>query len=181
MFIFLFYHVVGYILLLFMVLSCSLPSCAAQSFLFVCFWGSRFWSPTINQRSLSQSEGWFSFILFCWREKYHWTGLLGLPINYTNMQLWKEMCPTFNFCRKHFWPFGKLTWLDKNIFHWIVKTSLKDDFVIYYFLWGPWIVTIVSCFCPLVLSTCCNGELLIACLHRTFCFKKIRAATTTAF
>ena len=92
------------------------------------------------------------------------------------------MCPIFNFCRKHSWPIRKLIWLDKNIFHWIVKTGLTDDLIMYYSLWGPWIVKIVSCFCPLVLSICHSGELFITCPHRPLCFnKKIRTTNTTVF
>ena len=43
-----------------------------------------FCSPVINQISLSQSKAWFPFILLCRWEKYHWTGPLGLCINYNN-------------------------------------------------------------------------------------------------
>ena len=87
--------------------------------------GSQFCSPAINQISLSQSKGWFPFIL------------------------------------KHFWPIGKLIWLDKNILHWGVETGLMDCFFMYYFLRGTWIVKIVKYFNPLVLSTCHNWDLLI--------------------
>ena len=75
----------------------------------------------------------------------------------------------------------KLIFLDKNIFHWRVKTGLKDNFIIYYFLRQPRIVKIVNCFGPLGLSTCHNWELFIAHPHRPLCFKKIRTTTTTAF
>ena len=96
------------------------------------------------------------------------------------------MCPIFNFCGKHFRTIGnhfrtKLIWLDKNIFHWRVEIDLNDDFIMYYFLEGPWIVKIVNCFCPLVLSTCHNWELLISRPHWPLCFKKIRKTTTTVF
>ena len=53
---------------------------------FVCFWGSWFCTPAINQTSVSQSKGWFSFVLLCRREKYHWKVSLDLHINYTNMR-----------------------------------------------------------------------------------------------
>ena len=92
-----------------------------------------------------------------------------------------EIYPIFIFCRKHFWPVGKLTWLDKNTFYGVVEAGLKDDFVMYYFLQGPRIVKINSCFCPMVLSTCHNGELLIFRPHSPLCLKKIRTTTTTAF
>ena len=81
----------------------------------------------------------------------------------------EEMCPILSFCRKHFWPIGKLTWLDKNIFHWSVETGIK------YF------TTIINYYCPLVLSAGHNWELLIAPKHRPLCYKKIRTTTTTAF
>ena len=57
--------------------------------------------------------------------------------------------------------------------------SLKTGF--YYFLRGPWIFKTVNCFCPLVLSTCHNWELLISNPARPLCFKRIRTATTTSF
>ena len=59
----------------------------------ICFYRDRFCSPAINQISLSQSKGWFPFFLLCRWEKYHWTGLLGLHINYTNMisELYQHM------------------------------------------------------------------------------------------
>ena len=47
---------------------------------FVCFWGSWFCTPAINQTSVSQSKGWFSFVLLCRREKYHWKVSLDLHI-----------------------------------------------------------------------------------------------------
>ena len=181
MFIFLFNLVLGCVLLFFIMLSCSLPCCAVPIF-FVCFWGSWFCSLAINQTCISQPKGWFSFILLCRQEKFiglvHWVYIYKL---YQHVTMWGEMCPIFNFCGKYFWPIGKLTWLDKNIFHWIVVTGLKDEFIMYYFLMGPWIVKIVSCFCPMVLSGGHNGEIFIACPHYPFCFKKIRTTTTIAF
>ena len=45
---------------------------------------SQFCSPAINQISCGQLKGWFPFILLCTQERYHWTGLLGWHINYTN-------------------------------------------------------------------------------------------------
>ena len=77
--------VLGCLLLLFIVLSHSLPCCAAQIFLFVCFQRSWICSPTINQTSPRQSKDWFPFILICRQEKCHWTDPLGLCINHTNM------------------------------------------------------------------------------------------------
>ena len=58
--------------------------CTAQIFLFICLNRYRFCSPAINQTSLSQSKGWFPFILCCRWEKYHWTGPLGLYIKCAN-------------------------------------------------------------------------------------------------
>ena len=58
----------------------------------VCFHRSRIFCPAINQTSPSQSKGCFPFNLICKREKYHWTGLLSLRINYTNLsseKYWK--------------------------------------------------------------------------------------------
>ena len=49
--------VLGCLLVLFIVSSCSLPCCAALICLFVCFSGSWFCNLGINQTSLSQSEG----------------------------------------------------------------------------------------------------------------------------
>ena len=43
-----------------------------------------------------------------------------------------------------FWPTRILIRLDENILHWRVEASLKDDFVVYYFLPGPSILKIVS-------------------------------------
>ena len=77
--------------------------------------------------------------------------------------------------------YKKLIWSNKNTFHWVVETGLKDDFIMYYFLWRPSIMKTVNCFCPLVLSICQYWELLIANPHRPLCFKKIRTTTSTAF
>ena len=58
----------------------------------VCFHRRRIFCPAINQTSPSQSKGCFPFNLICKREKYHWTGLLSLRINYTNLsseKYWK--------------------------------------------------------------------------------------------
>ena len=41
--------------------------------------------------------------------------------------MWEEICPFFNFCRKHFWSIEKSIWLDKKVFHWRVETSLNKD------------------------------------------------------
>ena len=71
------------LLLSFILLSCSLPCCTVL--IFACFYGCQFCSPAINQIFPSQSKGWFPLILLCWQEKYHWTGPLGLCINYSNM------------------------------------------------------------------------------------------------
>ena len=166
----------GFLLLSFVVLSCSLPSCAY----FFVFEGADFVVQPYSI-SLSQSKGWFSFILLWRREKCHWMSSLGLYYKlHLHATIWREMCSIFNFCGKHFSPIRKLTWLDKNIFHRKLETYLKNDFIMYYFLRGPWIESIVSSFCPLALSTCRNGELLIPPTHRSLCFKKIRT-TTTAF
>ena len=54
-----------------------------------------------------------------------------------------------------------------------------DDFIMYYFLWGLYLVKTVNC--PLVLLTCHNQELLFTCPHRPLRFKKIRKTTTTVF
>ena len=156
--------------------SSSLPSWASLIFLFVCFYGRRFCSPTINQTSLSQSKGWFSFILLCRREN------IELVVGFTyklhqHATIWGEMRPIFNFCGKHFWPIGKLKWLDKNIFHWIVETGLKGDFIMCHFLKEPWILKIVSCFCPPVLSTYHNGVLLVVLTHTALSFKKLISNT----
>ena len=92
-----------------------------------------------------------------------------------------EMWPILNFCGKHFWPIRKLIWLDRNIFHWRVKTDLKDYFIMYYFLGGPWIVKIINSFCSLVLSTCHNWEILVAHPHRSLLLEKTRTTATIAF
>ena len=158
--------------LLFCSLCCHVHSIAAMRWFF-CFWASQFRSPAIKQTSLSQFKGWFLFILLCRQE----ISLNNIFAGFTHKfyqhatTIWEEMCPTFTFCGKQFWPIGKLTWLDKNIFHWVVETDFKDEFIKYYFLWRPWIVKTVGCFCPLVLSsTCRNRELLIANPHRPLWF-----------
>ena len=96
---------------------------------------------------------------------------------YKHGAIWGELSPIFNFCGKHFWPVGKLTWLNKNIFHSIVETGLKNDFIMYYFQCGPWIVKTVSCFCPLVLPTCHNGELPIVRPHRPLCYAPLSSSS----
>ena len=45
--------------------------------------------PAVNQKSPSQSKGWFPFILICRREKCHCTVPLVYQINYTNMS-WEQ-------------------------------------------------------------------------------------------
>ena len=96
--------------------------------------------------------------------------------------MWEEICPFFNFCRKHFWSIEKSIWLDKKVFHWRVETSLnKDGFIMYYFLQEPRIIKFASCFHSLVISTCHNGKLLITHPQRPWCSKKIRTTTITAF
>ena len=64
--------VLGCLLLSFILLSYFLPRCTTLNYQSVCFYGSRFCSPIINQASLSQSKVSFPFILPCWREKFHW-------------------------------------------------------------------------------------------------------------
>ena len=94
--------------------------------------------------------------------------------------MWEEICPFFNFCRKHFWSIEKSIWLDKKVFPWRVETSLnKDGF--YHVLFLARIIKIASCFHSLVISTCHNGELLITHPQRPWCSKKIRTTTITAF
>ena len=92
--------------------------------------------------------------------------------------IWISQCVSLFFFPELGWPIGKLICLDKNIFHWRVVTGLKYGFIMYYFQQEPWIVKIVNCFCPLVLSTCHNCELLIACPHKSLCFRKIRTTIT---
>ena len=99
------------------------------------------------------------------------TALIPLYKNNFNFNL--PMCSSF-FLPCACLTYRKLIGLDKKMFHWRVETGLKNDFIKYFFLWGPWIVKIVNCFCTLVLSTCLNWELLIALLHRLLSFKKIR-------
>ena len=64
-------------------------------FVLFCFYRGWFCSPAIIQISLSQSKGWFPFILLCKREKYLWTCPLGFRINYTNMisELYQQLYP----------------------------------------------------------------------------------------
>ena len=57
--------------------------------------------------------------------------------------------------------YQNLIWLDKNVFHWRVKTGIRDDFIMCYVLWGPWIIKMVNCFFPLMVSTCHSWELFI--------------------
>ena len=66
-----FCHVLGCLLLLSIVLSFSLPCCAALIFsLFVSFQRTQVCSSTISQTCPSQSKVWFSFTSICRREKY---------------------------------------------------------------------------------------------------------------
>ena len=117
----LFCPVLGCHIFLFIVLSWLLPSCTALIF-FVCFWESWFCSPAINQICLSQCKDWFSFILLCRQEKYYWTGLLGLDINYTNMWLYQyeEKYAPSSISAENIFDQSKneLDWI--NIFHWII-------------------------------------------------------------
>ena len=85
---------------------------------FVClFLQSRFCSPAINQISHSQSKGWFPFILLCRWEKYNWTGLLGLHINYTNMisELYQHMY-SYTSCKSH--ELWKMSSVLSNCYNW---------------------------------------------------------------
>ena len=143
-------------------LCCHAHSLAALcwTFLFVCFWESHF----ADKKNII--------------ELVRWVYIYKL---YQHASIRGEMCPIFNFCWKYFWPLGKLTWLGMNIFNWIVETDLKDDFVMCYFLWGSWIVKIVSCFCPMVLWTYHNRELLIACPHSPLWFKIITTTRPNIF
>ena len=122
-------------------------SLRCADFFCFCFYRNLFCSPAINQISLSQSKDWFPFILLCRREKYRWTGPLGLCINYTNriselylhMYLLKINLNVINcLSLVH-------TYRRKIIFHWRLKTGLKDGFIMYYSLWGPSFVKIVNC------------------------------------
>ena len=129
MFIFLFCPLLGCLLLLFILLSCSLPSCTVLIFLLVCFWRSWFCSPAIIHIS-NQSKAWFSFIfLYSWK-KYHRLGSPSLPINYTNMQLYEEKYVSYSISAESIFDQSG-NWLDKNIFHLIVKTGFMDDFITY--------------------------------------------------
>ena len=77
--------------------SCHSHSLAALClfFFFVCFWRSWFCRPAIIHIS-NQSKAWFSFFFLYSREKYNWLGWLGLPINYTNMQLYEVKCVSYS-------------------------------------------------------------------------------------
>ena len=121
------------------------------------FYRRRFDSPAINQISLSQSKGWFPFILLCRWEKYHWTG----RINYTNMisELYQHM---YSYTRRFFTA--------------DLKQTLRMIFSMCYFCKSHELWKIST-----VLSTCLNWELLIGRPHRPSCFKKIRIITTTAY
>ena len=119
---------------------------------FVCFYRNGFCSPPINQISLSQSKGWFPFILLYRQEKYHWIINSKLQINYTNriselhlhmyllkiISIWQILIKIGSHIK------GKLIWLNKNISHWRVETGLKDGFIMYYFLWEPSVAKIVN-------------------------------------
>ena len=107
-------------------------------FFFFHFYGSRLCGPGMNQISLSQYKGWFSFIL------------------------------------KHFWPIRELIWLYKQSLRMILSCI---TILLYYCV--TWMVTIVNCFCPLVLTTCHNWELLIAHPHKPLCFHKITTLITS--
>ena len=105
--------VFGYLLLL-LTWAAMLAISLHWAHFFVCFYRSLLCSPAISQISLSQSEGWFSFILLCRQEKYRWTGPLGLCINYTNI-CDSAMCNSA--CRwfigekaKIFWSYVKQFW-----------------------------------------------------------------------
>ena len=125
------------------------------------FYRSWFCSPAINQLSLSQSVCWFPFILLCKWEKYHWTGLLGLRISYTNK---------ISELYQHMYSYTSIFFTAE------LKQALRMILSMYYFcesheLWKM----------STVLSTFHNWELLIARPHWLLCFKKIRTTTTTAF
>ena len=94
--------VLGCLLLSFIVLSCLLFCCTVLLFFFIRFYRSWFSSPAINQISHSQSKSWFSFILLFRWEKYHWTGLMGLRINYSIMisELYQDMY-SYNSSKNH--------------------------------------------------------------------------------
>ena len=66
------------------------PLLCCTKFFVCCFYGSPFYSLAINPTSLSQSKGWFLFILLCRREKYHRIGLLCLHINCT-YKSWEQL------------------------------------------------------------------------------------------
>ena len=67
---FLFYPVLGCLVLSITALSCSLPRCTLLIFVFV-FTEADFVAQPINQRSLSQSKGRFTFILLSRLKRYH--------------------------------------------------------------------------------------------------------------
>ena len=87
MFVFFFCPVLSCVLFSFTVLSCFLPPCAAPIFFCLFLW-KWFCSPTINQTSLSQSRGWFPFIVkhfwpvrkLFWLDQniFHWRVKTGL-------------------------------------------------------------------------------------------------------
>ena len=122
--------------------ACSLAVLRWFFCLFVCFYRNRFCRPAINQISLSQSKGWFPFMLLCRWEKYHWTGPLSLYINYLNTisELHQHVYSLKNYLNviNIAWSlvqthiYGKLIWLNKNIFHWRIETSFKA--CVHYFL-----------------------------------------------
>ena len=127
----------------------------------ICFYRSQFCSPAINQLSLSQSKRWFPLILLCRWEKYHWTGLLGLCINYTNM---------FSELYQHMYSYT-------NIFFTVeLKQALRMILSMNYFCESHEMWKMST-----MLSTCLNWELLIAHPHKPLCFKKIRTITTSVF
>ena len=99
--------------------------------------------------------------LFCYKIKSSCTGLHKL-----HTWLWAWMYCTQAMLRIHQNPCTIL----------ISFTLCLDDLIMYYFLWGPYIVKTVNC--PLVLSTCHNWELLFICPHKPLWFKKTRTTTT---
>ena len=108
MFIFLFCPVLG-CLLSFIMLSYSLPRCAALSY-YVCFWGSWFCSPAINQTSRSQSKRLVFICLTLQTGKYHWAGFassisaanildqLELKTSCEGRELWKLSAVFVHLC-----------------------------------------------------------------------------------
>ena len=81
----------------------------------------RFCTPVINQGSLSQYKGWFSFILLCWREKYQWIGPLSLHVNYTNMS-WEQ-----NNAKTDQVTSIIICWLNKSLPHGYVFNSQTNE------------------------------------------------------